>query len=152
MPSALERIRQVATRDRTQRFTTLFHRVYAVARLRTAYLALKRTAAEGVDGETWQHYGQDLEANLEDLSARLQRRNETFFRLAALNTAIRGLLDALNDRPLQKLGISRRTLYDQLDRSALQPPARYVLAEWKRCRVNIFCGPAPLQRALPARP
>jgi RNA-directed DNA polymerase len=73
VPSALERIRQVATRDRNQRFTALFHHVYAIARLRAAYFALKRTAAAGVDGETWQHYGQDLEANLEDLSARLQR-------------------------------------------------------------------------------
>ncbi|MDA1095541.1 MAG: group II intron reverse transcriptase/maturase [Acidobacteria bacterium] len=73
VPSALERIRQVATRDRKQRFTALFHHVYAVTRLRTAYFALKRTAAAGVDGETWQHYGQDLEANRQDLSARLQR-------------------------------------------------------------------------------
>ena len=42
-------------------------------RLRAAYLALKRDAAAGVDGETWQHYGQDLEANLQDSSGRLKR-------------------------------------------------------------------------------
>ncbi len=66
-------------------------------------------------------------------------RHETFFSLAALNTAIRALLDELNDRPMQQLGISRRTLYARLDRPALQPlpPTRYVLAEWKPCRVNI---------------
>ena len=66
-------------------------------------------------------------------------RHETFFNLAALNVAIRALLDELNDRPLQKLGVSRRTLYARLDRPALQPlpAARYVVAQWKPCRVNI---------------
>jgi RNA-directed DNA polymerase len=64
-PSALERVRQAAQRDRRQRFTTLLHHVYDVARLRTAYLALKRGAAAGVDGETWQSYGQMLEPNLQ---------------------------------------------------------------------------------------
>jgi len=55
------------------RFTSLWHHVYNVDRLRRAYRSLKRRAAAGVDGETWQHYGEDLEANLEDLSARLRR-------------------------------------------------------------------------------
>ena len=66
-------------------------------------------------------------------------RHETFFSLAALNVAIRALLNELNDRPLQKLGVSRRTLYARLDRPALQPlPAtRYVVAQWTPCRVNI---------------
>jgi retron-type reverse transcriptase len=72
-PSALERVRQAAQRDRKQRFTALLHHVYDVDRLRTAYLALKRDAAAGVDGETWQSYGQTLEANLQDLSDRLKR-------------------------------------------------------------------------------
>lgn len=72
-PSALARVRQLARRDRTQRFTTLFHHVYAVDTLRAAYLAIQRDAAAGVDGETWQHYGQDLDARLQDLSERLRR-------------------------------------------------------------------------------
>ena len=72
-PSALERVRQVAARDKTQRFTALLHHVYDVERLRAAYLALKREAAPGVDGETWQHYGEALEANLQDLAGRVQR-------------------------------------------------------------------------------
>jgi len=71
--SALERVRQAAKRDRKQRFTALLHHVYDVNRLRTAYLALKRDAAAGIDGETWQHYGQSLESNLHDLSQRLKR-------------------------------------------------------------------------------
>jgi group II intron reverse transcriptase/maturase len=72
-PSALERVRRAARRDRKQRFTALLHHVYDIERLRQAYLALKRDAAAGIDGETWQHYGQDLEGNLRDLSGRLQR-------------------------------------------------------------------------------
>jgi RNA-directed DNA polymerase len=72
-PGALERVRQAARRDRKQRFTALFHHVYDVARVRAAYLALKRDAAAGVDGETWQHYGEALEANLQHLADRLKR-------------------------------------------------------------------------------
>jgi len=72
-PSALERVRQAAEKDRRQRFTALLHHVYEVGRLRAAYLALKRDAAAGVDGETWQHYGEDLEANLQGLAGRLKR-------------------------------------------------------------------------------
>jgi group II intron reverse transcriptase/maturase len=72
-PSALERVRQAARRDRKQRFTALVHHVYDDERLRAAYLALKREAAPGIDGETWRHYGEGLEKNLQDLSGRLQR-------------------------------------------------------------------------------
>jgi RNA-directed DNA polymerase len=73
VPSALERIREAAKRDRKQRFTALLHHVYDIERLRSAYLALKRDAAAGVDGETWQHYGEDLEENLRALSEQLKR-------------------------------------------------------------------------------
>jgi RNA-directed DNA polymerase len=72
-PSALERVRSAARRDRKLRFTALLHHVYAVGRLRFAYYALRREAAPGVDGETWKHYGEQLEANLQDLSERLKR-------------------------------------------------------------------------------
>lgn len=72
-PSALERVRVAARKDKKQRFTALLHHVYDVERLRAAYLGIKRDAAAGVDGETWGHYGQGLEANLQDLSGRLAR-------------------------------------------------------------------------------
>ncbi len=72
-PSALERVREVAREDKNQRFTALLHHVYDVERLRTAFLALKREAAAGVDGETWRHYREHLEENLQELSARLKR-------------------------------------------------------------------------------
>jgi RNA-directed DNA polymerase len=71
-PSALDRVREAARRDRKQRFTALLHHV-TVDRLRVAYLALKRKAAAGVDGLTWEGYGQDLEARLADLHGRVHR-------------------------------------------------------------------------------
>jgi group II intron reverse transcriptase/maturase len=40
--------------------------------LREAYFALKRNAAPGVDGVTWQEYGENLEGRLADLHDRLQ--------------------------------------------------------------------------------
>ena len=73
LPSALERIRQVARRDKEAKFTALWHHVYDVERLRGAYYGLKRTAAPGVDGKTWKQYGEDLEHKLEELSKRLRR-------------------------------------------------------------------------------
>jgi transposase len=62
--------------------------------------------------------------------ARLRHRQ--FFSLHELNQAIRGLLDALNDRPFKKLPGSRRSQFEALDRPALKPlPAsRYEYAEW----------------------
>src|SRR3989441_7218224 len=72
-PHALERVRQAAHRDRKAKFTALLHHVYNPATLRAAYLSLKREAAPGVDGETWRHYGEALEANLQDLTVRLKR-------------------------------------------------------------------------------
>ncbi len=72
-PSALERIRQAARRDRKQRFTALLHHVYDVERLRKAYREIRPDAAPGIDGETWRHYGENLDGNLQDLSGRLKR-------------------------------------------------------------------------------
>ena len=73
LQSAMERIRQAACRDKQLRFTTLWHHVYDIEHLRGAYFSLKRTAAPGVDGETWRHYGEQLEDNLKALSDRLKR-------------------------------------------------------------------------------
>ena len=73
MPSALERIRQAASRDSKLRFTALMHHIYNQATLREAYFNLKTDAAPGVDGDTWLAYGLTLEENLQDLSSRLAR-------------------------------------------------------------------------------
>jgi RNA-directed DNA polymerase len=68
--SDLDRVRQVAREDKDVRFTALLHHV-SVDRLREAYRAISPNAAAGVDGVTWRDYGQDLEANLLDLHARV---------------------------------------------------------------------------------
>ena len=72
-PSALERVPQAAKKDRKLRFTALLHHIYNLETLRMAYFSLQKEAAPGVDGETWRHYGEQLEANLQDLSDRLKR-------------------------------------------------------------------------------
>ena len=71
--SALGRIGQAAQKDRKQQFTALYHHVYNLDMLRDSYYALKREAASGVDGVTWQRYGEKLEENLKSLSDRLKR-------------------------------------------------------------------------------
>ncbi len=70
--SALDRVRQAARMDRNARFTALLHHV-TVDRLRQAYWAINPRASTGMDGVTWGAYGQDLEANLQDLHARVHR-------------------------------------------------------------------------------
>jgi RNA-directed DNA polymerase len=70
--SDLDRVRQVARTDKQVRFTALLHHV-TVERLAVAYRAIRPDAAPGVDGVTWREYGLDLEANLRDLHARVQR-------------------------------------------------------------------------------
>jgi RNA-directed DNA polymerase len=69
-PSGLDRVRQVARKDKDVRFTALLHHV-DVDRLRTAYWAVRPKAAPGVDGVTWRDYGLDLEENLRGLHARV---------------------------------------------------------------------------------
>src|SRR5579859_5578079 len=70
--SDLGRVRRAARKDGDVRFTALLHHV-TVDRLREAYRAISPNAAAGVDGVTWRDYGPDLEANLSDLHARVQR-------------------------------------------------------------------------------
>ncbi len=72
LSQGLERVREAARRDGKLKFTALLHHV-DVELLRASYLALKRDAAPGVDGMTWQEYGQDLEQRLPNLHGRLHR-------------------------------------------------------------------------------
>jgi len=69
---ALDRVRQAARQRRKERFTALFHHL-SPELLRTAFFALKRKAAPGVDGLTWQDYEVDLDRRIEDLHARVHR-------------------------------------------------------------------------------
>jgi group II intron reverse transcriptase/maturase len=67
----LERVRQAARQRKKERFTTLLHHV-TIDRLRESFHALKRNAAPGVDGLTWQYFEAGLEDNLQRLHARVQ--------------------------------------------------------------------------------
>jgi len=66
-------------------------------------------------------------------------RNRQFFSIHELNQAIRPLVDELNNRKIRLLGKSRRELYEELDKPALQPLPleKYRYHEFKLCRVNI---------------
>jgi transposase len=66
-------------------------------------------------------------------------RNHTFFSLAQANEEIARLLEEYNDRPLQKLGVSRRELWNTVDRPALRPlPAsRFEPFDWSKPTVGI---------------
>ena len=70
VPQGLERVRQAARQRKKERFTALLHHV-TVDLLRESFFALKRKAAPGVDGVTWQDYEVGLEGNLQDLHERV---------------------------------------------------------------------------------
>ena len=58
-PNGLDRVRQAARRDKEVQFTALLHHV-SIDLLRSSYQSLKKRAAAGVDGVTWEEYGRDL--------------------------------------------------------------------------------------------
>jgi RNA-directed DNA polymerase len=68
----LDRVRHVARQRKKERFTALLHHVTPDL-LRTAFFALKRQAAPGVDGLTWQAYEADLDRRIESLHERVHR-------------------------------------------------------------------------------
>jgi RNA-directed DNA polymerase len=72
VPSALERVRRAAKRNKAERFSALLHHV-TVERLCDAFRGINRDATPGVDGVTWEHYEANLQSNLEDLHGRVQR-------------------------------------------------------------------------------
>jgi transposase len=67
-------------------------------------------------------------------------RHRTFHSLAEVNAAIGELLTRLNEeRPLRRLGVTRRKLLEEIDRPALKalPASPYAFAEWRIRRVSI---------------
>ena len=72
VPQAAARIREAAERNTKERLTALFHHITPEA-LGAAYFALKKEAAAGIDGVTWEMYGEGLDARLRDLHGRLHR-------------------------------------------------------------------------------
>jgi RNA-directed DNA polymerase len=69
---ALDRVRKAARQRKKEKFTALLHHI-SIETLEVAFYALKRKAAPGVDGVTWQEYEADLERRLIDLHGRIHR-------------------------------------------------------------------------------
>lgn len=70
--NGLNRVREAARKNGKLRFTALLHHI-TTEQLRNSYFSLKKKAAPGVDGVTWEEYGCDLEAKLTDLHGRIHR-------------------------------------------------------------------------------
>jgi group II intron reverse transcriptase/maturase len=68
----LHGVRERAGRNKQERFTALLHHVTPDL-LRESFYALKRKAAPGVDGVTWEEYATGLEDRLKDLHSRVHR-------------------------------------------------------------------------------
>ena len=73
MATDLTRIGQKARKEPDLVFTSLYHHIYDVDNLRACYDTLEADKATGVDGVSKEEYGENLEANLRDLSDRLKR-------------------------------------------------------------------------------
>ena len=66
-------------------------------------------------------------------------RKRQFFSLAEANSAVAEQLAIVNTRPFRGQPVSRRALFEELERAALQPlpTTPYELATWKSAKVNI---------------
>lgn len=66
-------------------------------------------------------------------------RRQRFFSLGEANAAIAEQLRIVNNRRFRDQDLSRRALFEQVERSALQPlpTSRYEYAVWKPAKVNI---------------
>jgi transposase len=66
-------------------------------------------------------------------------RNVTFFSLAECNAEIAAALERMNGREMRRLGVSRRQMFDTIERPAMQslPEQDYEYAEWHLARVGI---------------
>src|SRR5258708_25512503 len=65
-------VRRAARQSKSVRFTALLHHI-TIDLLKQSYRSLERDAAPGIDGVTWQTYGENLEEKLEDLHDKVHR-------------------------------------------------------------------------------
>src|SRR6185503_16431144 len=65
-------VRRAARQSKSVRFTALLHHI-TIDLLKRSYLSLERDSAPGIDGVTWQTYGENLEEKLEDLHDKVHR-------------------------------------------------------------------------------
>jgi RNA-directed DNA polymerase len=68
----LDGVRQKARDNKQERFTALLHHLTSDL-LRESFYALKRHAAAGVDGVSWQQYEEGLEERIVELHSRIHR-------------------------------------------------------------------------------
>src|SRR4029453_19606781 len=73
MARDLTRIGERARNESQGRFTSIYHYVTDLDHLRACYAELLTDRAVRIDGVGKEGYGQNLESQLEDLSARLKR-------------------------------------------------------------------------------
>jgi hypothetical protein len=70
--NGLAAVRRAARQSKSVRFTALLHHI-TVDLLKRSYLALERDSAPGIDGVSWQAYGENLEEKLRDLHDRIHK-------------------------------------------------------------------------------
>src|SRR6202011_803826 len=175
---ALERVRQAARQRKKERFTSLMHHVDP-AMLRTAFYGMKRDAAPGGDGMTWETYEQDLDHRIEPLHARVQAG--TYRALPSRRSYIpkedgskrpleqySALIPERLLRPrllfLRARAFDRRKIFasalkaamtQRLPRSSRTPELRFLPAKARRRTVRTARSPAlsaPVGRRLQTRP
>lgn len=66
-------------------------------------------------------------------------RDQKFFSLDELNQTLWDLLEEFNNAKFQKMDYSRRSFFEEIEKSALRelPSSRYIVADWKRAKLNI---------------
>src|ERR1035438_7849016 len=70
--NGLDAVRRAARQSKSVRFTALLHHI-TIDLLKQSYLSLERDSAPGIDGVTWQTYGENLEEKLKDLHDKVHR-------------------------------------------------------------------------------
>ena len=65
-------VRRAARQSKNVRFTALLHHIN-IDLLKQSYRSLERDSAPGIDGVTWQAYGENLEGKLKELHDRVHR-------------------------------------------------------------------------------
>jgi group II intron reverse transcriptase/maturase len=154
METKLRLIKEIAEKDRKQKFNNLIHLLNETG-LRECFYLLKKDKATGIDGVTFTEYEQNLEANLSDLVARMKQfsyRPQAVRRvyIPKANGKLRPLgIPALEDKIVQ-MGIARilTAIYeadfadfsygfrpgrnchqalDRLDKIIMQQPINYII-------------------------
>jgi RNA-directed DNA polymerase len=66
-------VREASCKDKKRQFTSLFHHITPTL-LRDSFYELKRNAATGIDGFSWQDYEARIDSNIYDLHERLHTK------------------------------------------------------------------------------